>query len=584
MKIIPKKKVWKVIYYGTRSGDDCRKEAEVTKNRNTMAILPLLAVYLLSLAAFLSVSGIAICAERVFRNVIVLVGDGMGSTHTTLTRWYKGAPLSFDAMYVGGVRTYAADSLITDSAPAATAFACGFKSMDKSVGIMACGATIPGVPDPGESRCKPIASVLEGAKLSGRSVGLVATSNVQHATPAAFSSHWPDRADYSEIARQQVYQDIDVVLGGGRQYLLPTGKGGTRKDDENLIDVLRSKGYAFAANREEMLKAASPKLWGMFADDALAYDLDRKSLLPGEPGLSEMTAKAIEVLSKNPKGFFLFVEGSKIDWASHANDPVGVISDVLAFDEAVGIALDFARKNGGTMVIALSDHGNGGMSIGNRGTDKAYSRLRHERVVGPLRKASLTGEGIEEALKGDRSEDNVKRVIAKYLGIDDLTPGEMAAVRSAKPGKMNEATGPLVSMRSCVGWTTHGHTGEDLFFYYYGMDRPLPMIENSDIARIMAKAMGFDLADADRRLFVPAEEVFKRIGASVTLDRKDPRNMVLIVESEGKRAELPLSKNTMRIKGRTETTRTLEGITVLAPATGKVYIPREAVEIFQKTQ
>jgi alkaline phosphatase len=98
-------------------------------------------------------------------------------------------------------------------------------------------------------------------------------------------------------------------------------------------------------NREEMLNAASPKLWGMFADDSLAYDLDRKSLSPDEPSLSEMTGKAMEVLSKNPKGFFLFVEGSKIDWASHANDPVGVISDVLAFDEAVGTAVDFARRS-----------------------------------------------------------------------------------------------------------------------------------------------------------------------------------------------------------------------------------------------
>jgi len=554
------------------------------RNRYPAVAAPLMALCLLAMIALLAVGNSALCAETVFRNVIVVVGDGMGSAHTTLTRWYKGAPLSLDAMYVGGVRTYSADSLVTDSAPAATALACGFKSTDKSVGIMACAVNIPGVPDPGGSRCKPIASVLEGAKLSGRSVGLVATSNVQHATPAAFSSHWPDRADYSEIARQQVYQDIDVVLGGGRQYLLPAGKGGTRKGDENLIDVLRSKGYAFVANREEMLKAASPKLWGMFADDALAYDLDRKSLLPGEPSLSEMTAKAIEVLSRNPKGFFLFVEGSKIDWASHANDPVGVISDVLAFDEAVGTALDFARKDGGTLVIALSDHGNGGMSIGNLGTDKTYSRLQHERVVGPLRKASLTGEGIEKVLKDDRSEDNVKRVIAEYLGIDDLTPGETAAVRSARPGRMNAATGPVVSARSCVGWTTHGHTGEDLFFYYYGMHRPLPVIENSDIAHITAKAMGFDLADVDGRLFAPADEAFKRIGASVTLDRKDPRNMVLIVESEGKRAELPLSKNILRIKGKTKTTRTLEGITILSPQTGKVYIPRQAVDIFQKAE
>ncbi len=555
------------------------------KNRYPIATLPLLAVCLAALAILLSVSGIAVSGERVFRNVIVLVGDGMGSTHTTLARWYKGAPLSLDAMYVGGMRTYSADSLITGSAPAATALACGFQVHGEIRGhnAMRRRHRAGGF----RSRRVPVQADsvrAGGAKLSGRSVGLVATSNIQHATPAAFSSHWPDRADYDEIAKQQVHQDIDVVRGGGRRYLLPAGKGGTRKGDEDLIGVLRSKGYRLVANREEMLGAVSPKLWGLFADDALAYDLDRKSLSPGEPGLSEMTAKAIEVLSKNPKGFFLFVEGSKIDWASHANDPVGVISDVLAFDEAVGIALDLARKDGGTMVIAFSDHGNGGMSIGNRVTDKTYSRLRHEQVVGPLRKASLTGEGIEKVLKGDRSEDNVKRVISEYLGIDDLTPEEMAVVRSAKPGRMNGATGPVVSARSGVGWTTQGHTGEDLFFYYYGIDRPLRMTENSDIAHITAKAMGFALADVDRRLFIPADEAFNGVGTSVTLDRRDSRNMVLIVESAGKRAELPLSKNIMKIKGKTETTRTLEGITVLAPQTGKVYIPRQAVDIFKNVQ
>jgi alkaline phosphatase len=543
------------------------------RKRNYVVTPRSLTVCLVALAAFLAISGMAASGERVFRNIIVLVGDGMGSTHTTLTRWYKGAPLSLDAMYVGGVRTYGADSLITDSAPAATAFACGFKSTDKSVGIMACRATIPGVPDPGESRCKPIASVLEGAKLSGRSVGLVATSNIQHATPAAFSSHWPDRADYTEIARQQVYQDMDVVLGGGRQYLLAAGKSGTRKDDEDLIAVLRSKGYALVANREEMMRAGSLKLWGMFADDAMAYDFDRKSLSPGEPSLSEMTGKAIEVLSKNPRGFFLFVEGSKIDWASHANDPIGVISDVLAFDEAVGVALDFARRNGVTMVVALSDHGNGGMSIGSKKTDSAYSHFPYEDLVAPLKKASLTGQGIEISLKGDRSEESVKRAMMEYLGIGDLAPDETAAIRSARPGRMNGATGP-----------TNGHTGEDLFFYYYGIDRPLRMMENSDIAHMVAKGMGFDLADIDRRLFTAADDAFKLMGASVTLDRKDPRNMILVVESAGKKAELPLSKNIMRIKGKTETTHVLEGITVLAPQTGKVYIPRQAVEILQEAE
>lgn len=519
-----------------------------------------------------------------FRNVIVLVGDGMGSAHTTLARWYKGAPLSLDRMYVGGIRTYGADSLITDSAPAATAFACGHKAADKSIGIMPERATVPGVADPGPFRHKPVASVLEGARLSGRAVGLVATSNIQHATPAAYSSHWPERGNFNEIARQQVYQNIDVVFGGGKRYLLPVQKGGTRKDNEDLLDVLRSKGHTVVTNREEMLGVSSAKVWGLFADDAMAYEFDRKRLWPAEPSLSEMTRKAIEVLSRNRKGFFLFVEGSKIDWASHANDPVGVVSDILAFDEAVGVALDFARQKGSTMVIAFSDHGNGGMSIGSEKSNRVYSHLQYEEVFAPLKKASLTGEGIEKVLKGDLSDENVKNTIAEYLGIKDLTPDEIRQIQSAKPGRMIDVLGPVMSRRSYIGWTTKGHTGEDLFFYYYGINRPLMLMENSDIARMVAKGMGFDLARVDGRLFTAADEAFKAAGASVTVDKKDPGNMILVVEGAGKRAELPLSKNIMRIMAAGKTQYTLEGITVLAPRTGTVYIPRQAVEIFKKAK
>ncbi len=278
------------------------------------------------------------------------------------------------------------------------------------------------------------------------------------------------------------------------------------------------------------------------------------------------------------------MEGSKIDWASHANDPIGVISDVLAFDGAVGVALDFARRDGGTMVVALSDHGNGGMSIGNQGTNGSYSHLQYDELIAPLKKAILTGEGIEKLLEGDRSDEKVKRIMAGYLGVSDLRPEEVAAVRSAKTGKMNAATGPIVSRRSGIGWTTGGHTGEDLFFYYYGLDRPLPMRENSDIAYIMAKAMGFDLSDVDRRLFRDAQQAFKAVGASVGLDRADPGNVVLVVESTGKRAEVPLGKNIMKIRGKRETIHVLEGLAVLAPQTGMVYIPQQAVEIFQEAE
>lgn len=518
------------------------------------------------------------------KNVIVLMADGTGSAHTTITRWVKGSSLALDKMFLSGVRTYSAESLITDSAPAATAFATGFKTNDKMVGVYPSVVTLP----PGAAliedwKFKPLATVLEAAKGSGKSVGLIATSNIQHASPAAYSAHVASRADYNEIAKQQVFLNIDIVFGGGKQYLVPIGKGGKRTDDKDLIQVLKNRGYSFIETRQELmnLPIKLQKVWGMFAEDDLAYDFDRPHLRPNQPSLAEMTQKAIEILSKNPKGFFLFVEASKVDWASHANDPIGVISDLLIFDKAVEYSLEFAKTNPKTLVLAFSDHGTGGMSLGNKKTNKTYSQLPLGALVDPLKKAILTGEGIEAMLGNDRSEANIKSVLGSYYGIEDLTPDEIGAIQKAKKGVMNNTVGPMISSRSVIGWTTNGHVGEDLFFYYYGLDQPLPIIENTDIARLCAKYLNLDLDHMNQTLFIPADIAFPALGAEIRIDRTDPANKLLVVSKGSKTGRLPFSKDIIQI-GNKEWA--MNGITVYAPkanhGAGRVYIPSQALEIF----
>lgn len=505
------------------------------------------------------------------KNVIILVGDGMGSAHTTLARWYKGSPLALDEMVSGAVRTYSAESLITDSAPAATAFTTGFKSNDKMIGILPSVVTVPGLaPVSPEDHYKPVATLLEGAKLLGKATGIVATSNVQHATPAAFTSHWHDRNDYNEIAKQQVYQQIDVVLGGGKKYLLPKELGGTRKDGLNLLEELKNMGYKIVTNTEELLQVKADKLWGLFADDAMAHDFDRDPAK--EPSLAQMTQKAIEILSKDPDGFFLFVEGSQIDWASHANDPIGVISDTLAFDEAVKVALDFAKRDGQTLVVAFSDHGNGGMSIGNKASDRTYSKLSYARVIEPLRKARLTGKGVEAKLNADRS--NIVEVMAQYYGITDLTPEEIEAIRQAKPGSLNYVIGPMLSRRSYIGWTTNGHTGEDLFLYSYGPAKLSGTLENTDIARRVAAAMGLDLARLNQDLFRPVREAFKE--ANVIWDTSNPHLPKVIIEKGGVRAELPVGTNMIFING---SKQYLPSLVVYSQPRGITYIPTSVTQL-----
>ena len=511
------------------------------------------------------------------KNVIVLMTDGTGATHTALTRWYKGTSLPQDDLIVGGVRTYGADSIITDSAPAASAFATGHKTDDKFISVLPARTTIPGLPQISDDLLyKPVASVLEGAKLKGKSAGLVATSNIQHASPAAYSAHWPDRSKYEEIAEQQVYLNIDVVFGGGKQYLIPKDQGGTRLDGENMFDILKTKGYGLVDNRTEMMNFKGSKVWGMFAKDAMDYEMDRKSLHPEQPSLAEMTKKAIEVLSQNPKGFFLFVEASKVDWASHANDPIGVISDSLAYADAIQVALDFAKKDGNTTILCFADHSNGGMSIGSKKSDKTYSSTPLEQLVNPLKKASLTGEGVEMMLNGNLLESNIHYVVEQYYGVNDLTAAEVQAIQKAPKGTMNAVLGPIISNRSIVGWTTTGHSGEDVFLYAYGPTKVSGLIENNQLAYICANTLGYDLDQADRNLFTEASSAFAAIGATISIDKTDPENMVLVIKKGLKRAEMPFSKNTITINGKTHE---MTGITVYAPKTGKVYIPKQAVEL-----
>lgn len=516
---------------------------------------------------------------RPFKNVIVLVPDGCGSPQMTVTRWFKGAPLALDGMNLAGVRTWGAESLITDSAPAATAFACGYKTSDKFVGVLPDAVTMPGVSAATpETKARPIASVLEGARLHGKATGLVATSNIQHATPAGYSAHTTNRADYNDIAEQQVYQGIDVMLGGGGQYLLPQAAGGMRTDGENLVDIIKARGYTFVETRDQMLAATAPRLWGAFARDDMAYEWDRPVVAPTQPSLAEMTTKAIQVLSQNPLGFFLMVEGSKVDWADHANDPAGVISDVLAFDDAVKVALEYARDHGDTLVLAFADHNCGGLSLGSKATDSTYSKLPLTALVNPLRASTITGEGVAKVLAGDRTEVKIKEALGRY-GIADPTAEELAAVTAAKDADMNYVVGPMLSKRAPIAWTTNGHTGEDLFLYHWGLDEPMGMLENTDIAHLCATVMGFDLDEVTEVLFQRADTAFAEAGATLTINAADPANKVLEARRGWLKLQIPVSKSVMTVTypGGLAETRQLKGVVVYNTKTDKYFVPKSAL-------
>jgi alkaline phosphatase len=202
-----------------------------------------------------------------------------------------------------------------------------------------------------------IPTLLEMAKQRGKATGLVATSTITHATPASFASHVKSRNDQHIIAEHFFDNKVNVILGGGRSYFIPQSmEGSVRKDNRNLVEEFRNSGYTYVETEAELKSASSENLLGLFQLDACTTEAP-------EPSIETMTRKAIEILSKDRDGFFLMVEGSQIDWEAHDNNAEGVIRQVLLFDMAVKAGMEFAMRDGNTLVVITGDHETGGMSV-----------------------------------------------------------------------------------------------------------------------------------------------------------------------------------------------------------------------------
>ncbi|CAM4383228.1 alkaline phosphatase [Paenibacillus alkaliterrae] len=316
------------------------------------------------------------------KNVILMIPDGMGISYLTATRIFKGEELSFERYMKGLMKTYSSDTNVTDSAAAGTAMATGFKTNNGMISVTPDGKQ----PD----------SILDAARERGKSTGLIATSRITHATPAVFTAHDPSRGNEVALATDYINK-VDVILGGGRDMFLNEKDGG-KQPERNLVAEAQAAGYDYITNRSELNKVSSNKVLGLFAMSDLKYEIDRDE--QNVPSLSEMTELAVDVLSKNEKGFFLMVEGSQIDWSGHANDPVATITDMLAFEDAVDVALDFAKKDGNTLVVIVGDHETGGINIGN--TPGGY-----KENIDVLKKATGSANAVRDALKAQALSINI---------------------------------------------------------------------------------------------------------------------------------------------------------------------------------
>lgn len=309
------------------------------------------------LICFLFVSAISYAQknEAQPKNIILLIGDGMGLSEISAAQFYGETRSNFEQFNtIGLIKTSSSQQLVTDSAAAATAFACGIKSYNGAIGV--------------DDNKKPLRNIVDYVSNKGMASGLVSTSSIVHATPASFFAHVDSRRKYPEIASFLPSSEIDFFAGGGLQFF------NRREDGKDLLAELGQKGFEVITDKLPF-KTSLKKQAILLADDEMPKMLDgRGDFLP------DATSLALQHLSKNKNGFFLMVEGSQIDWGGHANEADYLVSELLDFDKTIGVALAFARKNKNTLVIVTADHETGGFTLAADGSN--YNKIKMEFSTG----------------------------------------------------------------------------------------------------------------------------------------------------------------------------------------------------------
>ena len=487
------------------------------------------------------------------KNVIILIPDGTSVGLVTLARWYNdNNSLAIDPHICGWIRTHNSDGKFPDSAPTSTAYATGVRTKAPFIGLN-CNA-------------EPRASVLELARRKGLATGIVATCEFPHATPADFVCHFNNREsqNYKNLAKQFIYNSPNLVFAGGEKYLEQNGY--YHLLEQNKIKLITDK-----KSFDNLTHFSDTCLWALFPDwqnstKCMSYECDRDKTKA--PGLSEMTDKAIKLLSKNKNGFFLMVEGSQIDWAVHNNDPYAAVNDFLEFDKAVSVALKFAKENKNTVVIICPDHGTGGISIGNQrsGTEfivKNPNKYDHidikENIIEPLKKVEWSGRKLADMMMKNPayiSEDSIKKYY--YSQIDKEFVKSLRNVSKIKTNRNVSDTlqyllGRNMSLQNFIGWTTTGHTAEDVFLAIYAPENVKKLsgvINNYEIGKYIVEVLQLeDFDTATQELYAKYSEYFSKeeilaLTSDSLVARKNGKELVFeanskVIKVNGEAKRLP---------------------------------------------
>ncbi|MFT3801424.1 MAG: alkaline phosphatase [Burkholderiaceae bacterium] len=439
------------------------------------------------------------------RNVLFFLGDGMGITTMTAARIYhvgEDGELTMDTLpETAFVHTYSNDGQVTDSAPSMAAYMTGVKMNNEVISMTPeTQAVDAGGKDyvsdydstcPASGNGTPVETLLEQMKAAGYGTGIVSTARITHATPAATYAHVCHRDAENTIAAALVPKGagfngklgdgIDVILGGGRGYFLPkTSSGGLRNDGRDLIAELKAADYRYASNAGEFaqLPADGGKIVGLFHNSHLSYELDRDAAK--EPSLADMTSKAIDALAAKKKGFFLMVEGGRIDHALHATNARRALQDTVAFDDAIRTALDKMQAIdpglANTLVVVTADH------------DHTLQMNGYAQRVGKTEsgKPGILGK-VKHYVTGTDSTDtdgNPYTILGFGNGPNRLaTRGPIDSSTVESKDYLQEAVVPL---------STETHGGADVFLGAQGLgaDRFAGSLDNTEVFGLIKQAIG----------------------------------------------------------------------------------------------
>lgn len=291
-------------------------------------------------------------AKRKPKNVILLIGDGMGLSQVSYAIVNANERMNFERFkQLALSKTAASNHKITDSAAGATAISTGKKTYNGAVAV--------------DDNKQALPTILELAEKKGLATGMISTSAITHATPAAFIAHRESRELYEDIALDFLNTEIDLFIGGGLDHF------SKRKDNKDLVQALKDREYNVVTSMNDLYSYNSnKKLAALIAPKHLSTMIDGRGNY-----LEKSTELSINILSKDPDGFFLMVEGSQIDWGGHANDAEYIRTEVMDFDRAIKVALDFAEKDGNTLVIVTADHETGGLALSGNEEDKTQNKI-----------------------------------------------------------------------------------------------------------------------------------------------------------------------------------------------------------------